>query len=65
VVALDDLASELDRHHQGRVLARLQASGAQVFITGTEAPPGLPVETPIRRFHVEHDGVIERSAHSP
>jgi DNA replication and repair protein RecF len=65
VVALDDLASELDRHHQGRVLARLQASRAQVFITGTEAPPGLPVETPIRRFHVEHDGVIERSAHSP
>jgi DNA replication and repair protein RecF len=57
VVALDDLASELDRQHQGRVLARLQASGAQVFITGTEAPNGLDPATQVRRFHVEH-GVI-------
>jgi DNA replication and repair protein RecF len=58
VVALDDLASELDRHHQGRVLARLQASGAQVFITGTEAPPGLSPDFPVQRFHVEH-GALE------
>ncbi|MFC3815528.1 DNA replication/repair protein RecF [Lysobacter sp. GCM10012299] len=57
VVALDDLASELDRQHQGRVLARLQASGAQVFITGTEAPTGLDATAQVRRFHVEH-GVI-------
>lgn len=57
VVALDDLASELDRQHQGRVLARLQASGAQVFITGTEAPNGLDPQADVRRFHVEH-GVI-------
>lgn len=57
VVALDDLASELDRHHQGRVLARLQASGAQVFITGTEAPPGLPIDFPVHRFHVEHGAI--------
>jgi len=41
VIALDDLASELDRHHQRRILGRLLASGAQVFITGTEAPGGL------------------------
>lgn len=54
VVCLDDLASELDRHHQGRVLAALARSGAQVFITGTEVPPGLPAELPVARFHVEH-----------
>lgn len=41
VIALDDLASELDRHHQQRVLRRLLASGAQLFVTGTERPPGL------------------------
>ena len=41
IVALDDLASELDRRHQQRVLQRLLASGAQVFVTGTEAPAGL------------------------
>src|SRR3546814_17414277 len=40
VVLLDDLASELDRAHQQRVLARLAAGQAQVFVTGT----GLPAE---------------------
>lgn len=54
VVCLDDLASELDRHHQGRVLARLAGSGAQVFITGTEIPVGLPPDLTTTRFHVEH-----------
>ena len=60
VVALDDLASELDRHHQRRILERLLASGAQVFITGTEAPVGL-AEAAVRSavFHVEH-GVVHR-----
>lgn len=54
IMALDDLASELDRNHQSRVLDRLQASGAQVFITGTEAPTGLQgADLPITRFHVE------------
>ncbi|MFC3552311.1 DNA replication/repair protein RecF [Lysobacter cavernae] len=55
VIALDDLASELDRQHQARVLARLLASGAQVFITGTEAPPALAaLGAVVHRFHVEH-----------
>ncbi|RDZ26561.1 DNA replication/repair protein RecF [Lysobacter silvisoli] len=54
VIALDDLASELDRQHQRRVLERLIASGAQVFITGTEAPPALAgLDADITRFHVE------------
>lgn len=55
VVVLDDLASELDRLHQGRVLAWLAGTGAQVFVSGTERlgafdDLGLAVTT----FHVEH-----------
>jgi DNA replication and repair protein RecF len=58
VLQLDDLASELDRAHQARVLEVLRASGAQVFVTGTEAPPALDsVDFPRDRFHVER-GVI-------
>ncbi len=58
VLCLDDLASELDRNHQGRVLRRLQACGAQVLITGTEPPPGLvELASHAARFHVEHGSV--------
>lgn len=58
VVALDDLASELDRAHQRRVLERLLASGAQVFITGTEPPPALRgLAAPVSLFHVEQGRV--------
>lgn len=58
VVGLDDLASELDRGHQRRVLQRLVATGAQVFISGTEPPSGLDdlatsSTAPVTRFHVE------------
>ena len=60
VVALDDLASELDRQHQGRVLERLLASGAQVLITGTERPAALEsLSTEIAMFHVEPVGPME------
>ncbi len=54
VIVLDDLASELDRQHQRRVLQHLIASGAQVFVSGTEAPAGLaglPIDPTL--FHVE------------
>lgn len=54
VVLLDDLASELDRRHQQRVLGRLLASSAQVFLTGTERPPALDaLAAPYHLFHVE------------
>lgn len=60
VVALDDLASELDRQHQRRVLERLAGSGAQVFITGTEIPEAMiRVGQDSIVFHVEH-GAIRR-----
>jgi DNA replication and repair protein RecF len=55
VVALDDLASELDRTHQRRVLERLLASGAQVLVTGTEIPTALrELRAEVSVFHVEH-----------
>jgi DNA replication and repair protein RecF len=58
VVALDDLASELDRDHQRRVLRRMLASGAQVFITGTEPPPVLSeLDASVVQFHVEHGAI--------
>ena len=54
VIALDDLASELDLPHQLRVLQRLLHSHAQVFMTGTEPPPALAsLGAEIARFHVE------------
>lgn len=58
VVTLDDLSSELDRAHQQRVLQRLLACSAQVFITGTEPPSGLAVlEAPSSMFHVERGSI--------
>jgi len=54
VIALDDLASELDRNHQARVLDRLLAGPAQIFITATETPAALADAGNIARFHVEH-----------
>ena len=56
VVLLDDFASELDARHRRRVLDELLAGGAQVFMTGVEAPLELD-GLPIRMFHVEHGRV--------
>jgi DNA replication and repair protein RecF len=67
VMALDDLASELDRSHQRRVLEWLVASGAQIFVTGTEAPFALgelPGTTSISRFHVEHGQLHPEAPHA-
>lgn len=60
VMALDDLASELDRAHQGLVVDRLHASAAQVFITGTEVQESLLTGRAAQRFHVEHGMVAAR-----
>ncbi len=59
VLQMDDLASELDRSHQRRILQYLQGCGAQVFVTGTEAPPALAATDIIPAvFHVEHGAVL-------
>lgn len=60
VLCLDDLASELDRDHQSRVVQLAQGSGAQVLVTGTELPTGLSESAhPLQVFHVEQ-GRIRR-----
>lgn len=62
VVALDDLASELDRTHQGRVMGRLLATGAQVFVTGTEPPQVLQtLGSGYGWFHVEQGRILPRN----
>lgn len=54
-LCFDDLASELDRRHQRMLLKWIGATGAQVFVTGTELPPGLEeLGVPFALFHVEH-----------
>ena len=54
VIALDDLASELDHEHQQRVLDDLASTGAQILLTGTKAPSGLAAPM---TFHVEQGQV--------
>ncbi|GGJ95472.1 DNA replication/repair protein RecF [Luteimonas terricola] len=58
VIALDDLASELDAAHRERVLAFLASIPAQAFITGTDL---LQPVGPATVFHVEH-GRVTRAA---
>ncbi len=59
VVALDDLGSELDRHHQRRVLEHLAAAPAQVMITATEIPTAIAeLALPHALFHVEQGVVL-------
>ncbi len=55
LILLDDLASELDRGHRHALLAALVASGAQIFISGTELEAlELDPAWPAMLFHVEH-----------
>ncbi|QJD70164.1 DNA replication/repair protein RecF [Xanthomonas campestris pv. badrii] len=63
VIGLDDLGSELDRHHQASVLQRLAQAPAQVLITATETPPGLAeAGRLLHRFHVEHGALVQQAA---
>jgi DNA replication and repair protein RecF len=56
LVLLDDLASEFDQSHFGRVLQRAQDLGSQVWVTGTEKPA---IGEEHRVFHVEQ-GVVRQ-----
>jgi DNA replication and repair protein RecF len=57
IFACDDLASELDRAHQAVVLEWLAASGAQVFISGTERGASWSIPASTSMFHVEQGQV--------
>lgn len=55
IIALDDMASELDHRHQGLLLDRLTAAGAQVLMTGTDVPISVTSRrSDLAVFHVEH-----------
>ena len=56
VVLLDDLASEFDKTHFERVLAKFLETGAQVWLTGTREPGFSGAHTV---FHVEHGTVCK------
>ena len=53
IILLDDLSSELDERCRGDVLGHLAATGAQVFITSTEAPGSRAGGAGAGRFHIE------------
>jgi len=54
VLCLDDLASEVDVEHLGRVLAMVERSGAQVLATATERVAAFDrLRRPPAMFHVE------------
>lgn len=53
IFCLDDLASELDAHHQSSVVRSLSSVEAQVLVTGTE-PVAAMQDVEARVFHVEH-----------
>jgi DNA replication and repair protein RecF len=57
IIALDDLASELDSMHQQLIVDLLSVASAQVLITGIEIPECLRDRAPIQVFHVEHGQV--------
>ena len=61
LLALDDLASELDGQHQRRVTGWLGEIPAQVFITATEVPAAMDAfDGPRTVFHVEHGQLLRR-----
>ena len=60
VVLVDDLAAELDATHRNRLVELLLESGAQVFITSTDADLfDTQAWTSSKMFHVEHGQVTE------
>jgi DNA replication and repair protein RecF len=59
VLLLDDLASEFDEQHRVSVLNTGLASGAQTWVTGTDADPALSAAGEGRAvFHVEHGRIL-------
>lgn len=58
VLLVDDLPAELDRERRGRLVAQLEATGAQVFVSAIE-PELVGFRGPFHRFHVERGVVRE------
>jgi len=55
ILGLDDVGSEVDAEHRGRVFAQLDGGAGQVLATATALSEwGSACATPERVFHVEH-----------
>ena len=55
ILMLDDLSSEFDEAHLGRVLAAGLDLGVQIWLTGTQLAPAIKAcESSYTVFHVEH-----------
>ncbi|PHS71650.1 MAG: DNA replication/repair protein RecF [Methylophaga sp.] len=60
ILLLDDISSELDQHHQQRVLAELSALPVQSFITSTDHKLMRPIsEDKSAVFHVKHGAISD------
>lgn len=60
VILVDDLAAELDEDRRARLLALLRKTGAQLFVTVTEADLiDVSVWERVKMFHVEHGEIKE------
>jgi DNA replication and repair protein RecF len=58
VIALDDLASELDRRHLAATMSHLASVPAQLLLTGTQTPDNLTEwSEPAAAFHVKQGDV--------
>jgi hypothetical protein len=58
VLCFDDLASEVDREHQARILSAIEAYRPQVLATATHEPSSFEqLGNRITRFHVEQGRV--------
>lgn len=58
ILMLDDISSELDEVHLGKVLGAGEALGAQILITGTSLAPAIRnCESSIKMFHVKRGSV--------
>ncbi len=59
VIGFDDLPSELDTEHQRIAVEVVRRLGAQIWITGNAAPPGVDKSGVDKVFHVEQGQVSE------
>jgi len=60
LLLLDEIAAHLDPVRRAALYARLSASGAQVWMTGTEPAPFADLPAPAAFWHVA-DGRVERT----
>lgn len=62
MILIDDVASELDSIHRGRLMRLLTHLNAQILVTSVENEPIPDVERDqVMRFHVERGKVVERA----